>query len=104
VPVGLAVPFLDDGEHQLTVQVCAVCQDEGAEGLTVLFETTRLCRKEAAVARGPLPRLQHNETDALVLCGVDVPAKVEIGKMRVIVALKRTWHDAPSQLALIVRK
>jgi hypothetical protein len=24
--------------------------------------------------------------------------------MRVIVALKRTWHDAPSQLALIVRK
>ena len=48
-----------------------------------------------------LPRLMQN--DALVLCGIDIPDKVDNGTLRVIVALKRVWYDAPTDIALIVR-
>jgi hypothetical protein len=48
-----------------------------------------------------LPRLMQN--DALVLCGVDIPENINDGRLRVIVALKRVWYDAPKDLALIVR-
>ena len=48
-----------------------------------------------------LPRLMQNE--ALVLCGVDIPEKINDGRLRVIVALKRVWYDAPKDIALIVR-
>jgi len=100
VAVGLEADFKDVGEHELHVMVCAV--GEAGDIGPVLFETTRRCHREPP-SRGPLPRLQYNEQDSLVLCGVDVPQAVEAGKMRVIVALKRTWHDAPKHLALIVR-
>ena len=99
VAVGLEVDFCDAGEHQLHVMVCAVGESGGLA--SVLFETTRVCRKEEA--RGPLPRLQHSAEDSIVLCGVDVPEAIEAGKIRVMVALKRTWHDAPTFLALVVR-
>jgi hypothetical protein len=95
IAVGLEVPF-DEGEHTLHVMVCEVGETGHVEA--VLFETTKTCRKEAAPARGPLPRLQYSDADSLALCGVDVPATVEQGRMRVIVALKRTWHDAPTQV------
>jgi hypothetical protein len=48
-----------------------------------------------------LPRLMQNE--AVVLCGIDIPEVISDGKLRVIVALKRVWHDAPRDIALIVR-
>lgn len=101
IAVGLEVEFLGAGEHSLHVMVCAVA--ESGELSSVLFETTRVCRKEEAPARGALPRLQHSAEDSLVLCGVDVPETVMAGKVRVVVALKRCWHDAPKHLALIVR-
>jgi hypothetical protein len=100
VAIGLEADFEAVGEHELHVMVCAV--GEAGQVGSVLFETTRRCCRVPPV-RGPLPRLQYNEEDSLVLCGVDVPELVDAGKMRVIVALKRTWHDAPNELALIVR-
>ena len=48
-----------------------------------------------------LPRLMQK--DALVLCGIDIPEKINNGTLRVIVALKRVWYDAPKDIALIVR-
>jgi hypothetical protein len=48
-----------------------------------------------------LPRLMQK--DALVLCGIDIPEKVNNGTLRVIVALKRVWYDAPKDIALIIR-
>jgi hypothetical protein len=96
VAVGLAADFVLPGVHTINVMVCEVGESGDVE--SVLFETTRTCVKEAVPERGPLPRLQYSDEDSLALCGVDVPAKVDQGKMRVIVALKRTWHDAPSQV------
>ena len=96
--MGLEAPFSEPGEHELHVQVCAVGESGALK--SVLFETTRICCKEEHTpARGPLPRLQHSVEDSIVLCGVDVPRQVVAGKMRVIVALKRTWHDAPTQVS-----
>lgn len=100
VAVGLEVDFADAGEHALHVMVGEVGESGRFE--SVLFETTKTCRKEAAPARGPLPRLQYSDADALALCGVDVPTTVEQGRMRVIVALKRTWHDAPTQVPVFL--
>ena len=96
VAVGLEADLTEAGSHELHVMVCSIDESDNIEG--VLFETTRLCHKEVLSARGPLPRLEHSEVDSLVLCGVDVPATVEVGRMRVIVAVKRTWHDAPTQV------
>jgi hypothetical protein len=99
VAVGLEAPLSEAGKHDLHVMVFAV--GESGELEDVLFETSRVVTKTEA-ARGPLPRLQHSEEDSLVLCGVDVPTTVEVGRLRAIVALKRIWHDAPTALALIV--
>ena len=102
VAVGLEAPLSEAGEHELHVMVVAV--GESGELEDVLFETTQaFALAGAAPPRGPMPRLQQSEEDSLVLCGVDVPATVEAGRLRAIVALKRTWHDAPTKLALIVR-
>jgi len=100
VAVGLEAPLREAGRHDLHIMVCAV--GESGELEDVLFETSRVVTKTEA-ARSPLPRLQHSEEDSLVLCGVDIPTTVEVGRLRAIVALKRIWHDAPTVLALIVR-
>mmetsp|Transcript_24121 Transcript_24121/g.78494 ORF Transcript_24121/g.78494 Transcript_24121/m.78494 type:complete len:570 (+) Transcript_24121:2239-3948(+) len=96
--VGLEVPIPEPGEHTLNVSVCPV-EEDGSVGLPFFEPQDVTCTVEAP--RLPLPRLQQK--DALVLCGVDIPKEVSDGKLRVIVALKRVWNDAPREIALIVR-
>eukprot|EP00960_Hanusia_phi_P057935 763720-Hanusia_phi.AAC.6 len=96
--VGLEVPMPEPGEHALNVSVCPV-EDDGSIGAPFFEPKDVTCAVEAP--RLPLPRLQQK--DALVLCGVDIPKEVSDGKLRVIVALKRVWSDAPKDVALIVR-
>eukprot|EP00961_Rhodomonas_salina_P225971 3055159-Rhodomonas_salina.1 len=100
VAVGIEVPFTEAGSHTLQVSVCAAdAQGEITDSLFQSEYDNVQCIVEAP--RPPMPRLQQK--DALVLCGVDIPEIVAQGKMQIFVALKRTWHDAARDVALIVR-
>jgi len=106
MPIGIEVP-VEEGAHTLQAFICAATQSEVGQ---VLFE----CCPKALTCTAPppspatdstgcgLPRIMQSRS--VVLCGIDVPSSVELGKrMRVMVALKRIWEDAPSHLSLIVR-
>ena len=92
------VPFSEAGQHELEVSICAA--DAQGDICEALFqaEKTVTCRPRAAAPAASLPRLAQK--NSLVLCGVDVPAEVSDGVMHVFVALKRVWHDAPSEVVL----
>ena len=98
--VGIEVP-VEEGEH--FIQVILRAANHMGEFLDDLFEfEPRILRVSAAPQAPGLPRLMQAES--VVLCGVDIPEHVEAGdRMRIMVALKRVWHDAPSDFSLIVR-
>lgn len=89
------------GVHSLEVSICAA--DVHGNICEALFQAEKCVtlRPRAAPPAKSLPRLAQK--DSLVLCGVDVPTEVSDGTMRVFVALKRVWHDAPREVALVVR-
>jgi len=100
VAVGIELPFNENGIHSLQVSVCSA--DAHGAITDSLFQAEYdnvQCIVESP--RAPMPRL--DQKDALVLCGVDIPTIVAQGKMQLFVALKRVWHDAPRDVALIVR-
>lgn len=86
-----------------TICLNAITQEDGASLSNIGPEAALEITEEdldGTVEIG-LPRLMQN--DALVLCGVDIPEHINDGRLRVIVALKRVWFDAPKDIALIVR-
>jgi hypothetical protein len=101
--IGMEVPLGEAGDHWLQFSV-AECTEDG------LVEIFHIPARQVKVTNPPMPRLA--EVGAVVLCGVDVQggrwphlrtSKVQNGTMRVIMALARTWDDAPEQFALVVR-
>merc|ERR1712127_128647 len=91
------------GEHWVEFSV-AECTAEG--NVEIFFIPARLVR----ATNPPPPRIQ--QADAVVLCGVDIcgarwptlcaePVCNGIG--RVIVAVSRTWEDAPTDFILTVQ-
>ena len=100
--IGIEVPMGEAGEHWVEFSV-AECTDEG--NVEIFFIPAR----RVLVTNPPAPRIQHS--DAVVLCGVDIcgarwpdlrAQPVVDGTGRVIVAVTRTWHDAPTTLIMTV--
>ena len=100
--IGIEVPMGEAGHHWVEFSI-AECTDEG--NVEILFIPARPIH----VTNPSPPRIQQN--DAVVLCGVDIcgarwpdllAAPVTSGSGRVIVAIARTWNDAPTEFIMTV--
>jgi hypothetical protein len=106
VVIGMELPMADEGLHSIQVFVFAADEDGISQPLFVCEPQDCLVGRPDGTSKqyesAPneqifgLPRLQQK--DSLVLCGVDVPSQAE-GNLRIMVALKRIWHDAPREVS-----
>ena len=100
--IGIEVPMGEAGEHWVEFSV-AECTEEG--NIEIFFIPAR----RVLATNPPPPRIQ--QCDAVVLCGVDIcgarwpelkALPVADGSGRVIVAVSRTWDDAPTDFILTI--
>ena len=94
----------EGGVHSIQVTVCSA--DEDGEMLPLFVCEPRqchvqlpssMCEQSTSSVSSGMPRLMQK--DSLVLCGVDIPSQAQAGKLRIMVALKRIWHDAPKEVS-----
>jgi len=100
--VGIEVPMGMAGDNWVEFSVCE-CMEDG--NIEIFLIPARL----VTVTNPPAPRIQ--QTDAVVLCGVDIcgarwpdlcAEPVVDGTGRVMVAVCRMWEDAPTEFIMTV--
>lgn len=100
--IGIQMPMASAGQNWVEFSVCE-CTEEG--NIEIFFIPAR----PVTVTNPPAPRI--DQKSAVVLCGIDVcgarwpdlrSEPVVDGTGRIIIAVSRTWDDAPTEFILSV--